>query len=286
MKRITSAKAKRIWMIALCVLAVFCVFAAIMGFLFLRTLLAEENEAETWVPFVVAEEETTADAEAQRLNALLQESAPEKVLSPETQTHRENELVFSVSMADFIESFNGYYWADHAVRLLPPQENWSSVLNHTSIHCDWDTMYYVYSRDERIHSLPTLSVYVPSDADLIQEITVDFDYKGYDRDWYEEYEAMGFYALRVFFPDLPEQTLKTLVRTLSDYAFDHMLPNEKGYYHGAVPELMYHRNGVGVYPYFAVGEFVHLCIIPVTEASLSAFRAQGTRVEALTETGF
>lgn len=283
MKRSAKEKAKRIGIVALCAAGFLFLVLAVAGVLFLRALLAAPEEEEEWHPIVLAEEETAADAGAERLAALLREPAPVKALAPQTQTHRENELVFSVSMDDFIGSFNGYYWQDHAARLLPPRENWSSVRNRNAIHSDWDTIFYVYSRDERIHSLPTVSVYVPADADLLQEVTVDFDYKGYDQNRYDEYGDMGFYALRVFFPELPETTLKTLVRTLNEYAFDHMRPNEEGYYHGAVPEVLYHRNGVGVYPYFAVGEFMHLCIIPVTEGSLSAFRAQGTRVEALPE---
>ena len=279
MRRITTEKAKRIRIAALCVFAALFTAAAVLGVLFLRALLAEEDEAEAFHPIATAGEETTADAEEESLAALLREPAPIRTVFPQTRTHRENELVFSLSMAAFIESFNGWYWQDNGVRLLPPQENWPSVLNPTSIHCDWETVYYVFSRDERIHSLPTLSVYAPPDTELIQQITVDFDYKGYDRDWYEEYETICFYALRVFFPELPAQTLRALVRTLNDYAFDHMLPNEKGYYHGAVPALLYHRGGVGVYSYFAIGEFVHFCVIPVTDASLAAFRAQGTRVE-------
>ena len=283
MKRTAKQRTKRIGIAALCAVGFLFLVLAVAGVLFLWALLATPEEEEERRPFVLAESETTADAEAERLAALLQEPAPMKVLSPRTETHRENEPVFSVSMDDFIESLNGYYWQDRAARLLPPRDAWRSVAYPTAIHSDWDTVYYVHTRDERIHSLPTLSVYVPPDADLIQEVTVDFDYKGYDPDWYEEYETMGFYALRVFFPDLPETALKSLVRTVSAYAYDHVRRSEEGYYHGAVPEVLYRRDGVGVYSYFAVGEFMHLCIIPVTEASLSAFRAQGPRVEALPE---
>lgn len=253
--------------------------------LFLGALFAGDGEGDV-KSIRQAEEETTADAEAESLAALLHAPAAQKILSPEVAAHRENELVFSVSMADFIDSFNGFYWKDRAVRLLPPQQNWGAVLNHTSIQSDHDTVCYLFSRDERVHSLPSLTVYVPADAELIQEITVDFDDHGYDQGMFEEYEDMCFYVLRVFFPDVPEETLRGLIRTLNDYAYDHVLPNEEGYTHGAVPQILYYRNGVAVYPYFAIGQCVHFCVIPVTDASIAAFQSQGTQAEALPENGF
>lgn len=265
--------------------AVFALLLIVFAVLFLSALFADDGD-EDITSIRQAEEETTADAEAESLAALLREPAELKEVSPEAKAHRENELVFSFSLADFIDSFNGYYWQDRSVRLLPPQQSWGSVRNHTSIHSDHDTVCYLFTRDEQIHSLPTLTVYVPSDAELIQLITVDFDDHGYDREMFEEYEDMSFYVLRVFFPDLPETTLKSLIKKLNDYAYDHVLPNEEGYSNGAVPQIMYYRNGVGVYPYFAIGQCVHFCVIPVTDASIAAFRAQGTQAEALPENGF
>lgn len=278
-----SSAGRRLKPVLLACAAFLFVLTAAACALFLRVLLADD-EAEEAHPIVLAGDNTT-DAEAGRLAALLREPAAEKIVSWKAEAHRENELVFSLSMADFIESFNGFYWQDHAVRLLPPQQYWGAKAEAAAIHSDFATTYYVFSRDVRIRSLPTLSVYVPADAQVIQEITVDFDDHGFDQGMFSEYEGMSFYVLRVFFPALPEETLRSLIKTLNDYAYDHVLPNEKGYYHGAVPQVLYYQNGLGVYPYFAIGEFVHFCVIPVDAETLENFRAQGTEVKALTQSG-
>lgn len=279
MKTVGSDKKKKLLIAALAAAGLlFSALAAAVG-LFIRALLPGAGEEEAHP--IASAEETPADAGAESLAVWLQTPAEQKILSWKTVGHREKELVFSFSMADFIDSFNGFYWQDHAVRLLPPRENWGSVTDRISIHSDHETEYCVFSRDARAASLPTLSVYVPADADLVQEITVDFDDHGYSDRYFREYEEMCYDTLRVFFPGLSEETLRGLIRTLNDYAYEHVLPNEQGYYHGAVPQVMYCRDGVGVYPYFAVGEFVHFCVIPVTDASAEAFRAQGTRLETL-----
>ena len=276
-------KKKRIRIILISAAGALFLLTTVFGVLFLSALLTDDGEEEA-IPYRQAEE-TTADAEAESLAALLREPAEEKTVSHDVITHRENELVFSLSMDDFISSFNGFYWQDHAARLLPPRENWGAERNRTSIHCDYETVCYMFSRDERVHSLPSLAVFAPPDEDLIQQITVDFDDHGYDQGMFEEYETMCAYVLRVFFPELPEQTLGKLIKTLNDYAYDHILPNEEAYTHGSIPQVLYHRNGVGIYPFFAVGQCVHFCVIPVTDATLAAFRAQGTDVKPLENTG-
>ena len=50
------------------------------------------------------------------------------------------------------------------------------------------------------------------------------------------------------------------------------------YASGAVPCALYYRGDIGVYPYFALGDYVRLCVIPVTPQYLDQLRAQGVGV--------
>ena len=85
---------------------------------------------------------------------------------------------------------------------------------------------------------------------------------------------------------LPEEQQYTLLEameysdamSLNKLAYDNVFPNEKGYNSNSTPCALYYKNGIGLYPYFAIGECVHLCIIPVTQETISDFEARGVRI--------
>ena len=202
----------------------------------------------------------------------------EQGLMSEVIENRSGELVFSVSIDDFIDSYNGYYWNDKNIRYLLPSTEWRSQIYDTAIHSNYETKYYNFTEDEKIWSLPTISVYVPTNNDYIQEITLNFDDHSYTKQMYTLYEEMCFYTLRVLFPDCSSDKITELYMSLNKLAYDNVFPNEKGYNSNSTPCALYYKNGIGLYPYFAIGECVHLCIIPVTQETISDFEARGVRI--------
>ena len=109
--------------------------------------------------------------------------------------NREDELVFTVSLDEYIERFNRYYRADYRKDYLLPTAEWYSETYSQGIHSRYKTVCYDFSEDPTMWTLPTITAYVPSDCDAIQEITVNFDDHGYREDMYTLYEELCFYTL-------------------------------------------------------------------------------------------
>ena len=238
-----------------------------------RIMLADHKDAGD----EAIEERTDAGQEETASSAeILKEEALMKELEIRIMENRENEWVFSFSIEDFIDSYNGIYWKDKEVRYLLPSQEWEMYLYDTSIHSGHETCRYIFSKDKTILPFPTITVYVPSNDDLVQEITVDFDDHSYMDSLYKVYEEMCFYTLKTVFPDLEDEKIINLYTTLNQLAYENVMPVK--YASGAVPCALYYRGDIGVYPYFALGDYVRLCVIPVTPQYLDQLRAQGVGV--------
>lgn len=204
---------------------------------------------------------------------VLRQEAPIKKLDLQIMENRDNELVFQASIDDFIDSYNGYYWKDKNIRYLLPSLEWNAYLYDKAVHSDHETCCYIFSKDEEILPFPTITVYAPSNDDFIQEITVNFDDHSYMDSLYDIYEEMCFYTLKVFFPDIPDETLVNLYTTLNQLAYENVSTIK--YTSESVPCALYYRGNIGVYPYFALGDCVHMCVIPVTQEYLEELQGKG-----------
>lgn len=130
-------------------------------------------------------------------------------------------------------------------------------------------------------SQPTITVYVPTNGDYIQEITVNFDEHGYSESFYAEFEELCFYTLKVLFPDMPDKEIIALYEEANHLGNMNVFLNENGYKKGCVPCVLYHKDGIGIYPYFAIGEWVHLCIIPVTQEIIDDYAQKGVEIREI-----
>lgn len=209
---------------------------------------------------------------------ILRQKAEIKELNIGVLNNREDELVFSISIEDFIDSYNGYYWKDKNSRYLLPSSEWRCFTYDTGIHSDHETFYYNFTADEKVWSLPTISVYAPTNADYIQEITVNFDEHSYTESLYESYEEMCFYTLKVFFPDLSDEKIVDLYKEANRLGNINVFSSENWYDTGAVPYALFYKDGIGVYPYFAIGDWQRLCIIPITQETLNEFEEKGVNI--------
>ncbi len=130
--------------------------------------------------------------------------------------NRKNELVFTISIDDFISSYNGFYWSDHKSLYLSDSSEWVCFKYDSTAHSNYETDYYRFSEDEKIWSLPTISVYVPTNSDYIQEITLDFDDHGYTEWMYNLYKEICFYTFKVLFTDFEDSKIIRLYNALYD----------------------------------------------------------------------
>lgn len=256
--------------------------SVLAGFLILCIALtignrAVKKNALKFVPNPSVEESSRDNqAEENLLPSALQQEAEIKKLDIDIIEPQADERLFSISIHDFIASYNGYYWQDRQARYLLPPDQWQYWEFETGIHSKSPTNRYQFSQNKEIWTLPTITVYTPRDSFSIQEITVNFDDHGYAPSLRNIYHDMCYYALKVFFPDFSKDKIVELYTKLNQLAYENF--TEIQYTSESIPSVVYYKDGIGLYPYFAVGQFMHLCIIPVTQAYLEELEKQGVPV--------
>lgn len=211
------------------------------------------------------------------------ETLPEQVvatreLNCQVIENRSEEFVFDSSINDFIDCYNGLCRTGQGDVFLGPASDWNSRIYESGIHSDYETVVYTFSEDEAVQSLPTVTVYAPSDCNAIQEITVDFDDHGYSESLFEQYKKMCFYTVKAFFPEMSDDNITELCASVHNLANQNLFSEEDWFGHDAVPPVLYYKNQIGVYPYFAVGQCEHLCIVPVTQEMIAQFERKGVKI--------
>ena len=201
----------------------------------------------------------------------------------EVMENRKNELVFAVSLEEFIACYNAFYQKDKHSDYLLPASRWSRETYDNGIHSSHPTVYYEFSENPQKWLLPTMTVYVPTNSDVIQEITLNFDDHGYTSEMMELFEEICFYTFKSMFADLTDESINELTRTLIDEAYEREV--NEWYSFGTVPSVLYRKDGIGVYPYFGTGQMLRLCVIPVTETRLDFWRGRGTKIVEIETSG-
>lgn len=192
---------------------------------------------------------------------------------------KDNGLYFANSLEDFIDCYNADYYNDNGADYIQPYSEWHSYVQKFGRHKG--DMHHEFKADKEIWTLPTITVYTPQDGTVIKELTVDFDDHSYTDIMYKQYEEMCFYTLKVFFPDMGDKELTRLYKKLNEKAYENIFLNEQGFHSDNPPSDLYYRDGVGVYPYFAYGECVRMCIIPVTKKVIKSYKKKGVKIHKL-----
>ena len=202
--------------------------------------------------------------------------APIKQLNTDVMEYREEELVFSFSMDDFIDSYNGFYQMDKHTPYLRPASEWQCTVYDDGVQARHKTYYYQFAEDEKVWSLPSISVYVPPDGDYVQKITVNFDDHSYTEQTFQMYESMCYYTLKTLFPEFDHERIIELYTKLNQLAYDH-LSNEK-YSADIIPYALYYKDGIGVYSHFVIGGMLRLCVVPVSQEYLKELETKGVLI--------
>ena len=191
----------------------------------------------------------------------------------------DSKLYFDAYLEDFIDCYNDYYCSDNGCDYIQPYSEWYSYTQDFGRYKG--DMCYEYTADENILTLPTITVYTPRNKMLIKAITVNFDDHSYTEKMYQQYEEMCFYTLKMFFADMDKKELTKLYKKLNRKAYEHIFQKEQGFHSDNPPSDLYYRDGVGVSPYFAYGESVRMCIIPVTQKAIQAYKKKGVKIHIL-----
>ena len=228
-------------------------------------------------PFGPASGRLTLDNEAESTASQVENGA----LDIQVMENRKNELVFTISTSDYVESYNSYYKVDYCRSLLPPVSQWQCFTYDSAIHSEYETKCYSFTEDEHVYSLPTIMVYVPTNDDYIQQITVNFDEHSFTQSGFEQYKEMCYYTMKVFFPDLSDARIMDLCAEIVALGNQNVFSSDEWFSKNAVPFALFYREGIGVYPYFAIGDWEHFCIIPVTEETVTEFGEKGVQIHEI-----
>lgn len=199
----------------------------------------------------------------------------------EVVENRNGEFVFSIGIDDYIDCYNALFKKDNGSNFFTPSAQWQCYHRDSGIHSAYRMNYFYFTPDEQVHTLPTVAVYIPTNDDCIQEVTVNFDEHSYTESGYHLFQEMCGYTMRVFFPDLPDDTVSAVCSEIISSGNQNVFSSDEWYDVGSVPSVLFHKNGIGVYPYFAIGDWERFCIIPVTEELLTDFDQKGVELHEI-----
>ena len=194
---------------------------------------------------------------------------------------KNGKLYFAIEIKDFIDAYNYCYYQDYGKKYIQSLVTWYSYKQDFG-RLKGD-MCYEYTENKKILTLPTVAVYTIKHTKNIEAITVNFDDHSYTEKMYKKYEKLCFYCLKMLFPNMEKNKITSLYKKLNKKAYDHIFQTEKGFHSYNLPSDLYYRDGVGIYPYFAYGESVRMCIIPVDQKLIRSYRKKGVRLHRLDE---
>ena len=165
---------------------------------------------------------------------------------------------FSISLTDFIESFNSYYSKNNSEIFLKGLEEWQIYDAVVDVNNDIVTTCYAFSEDMDIRALPQLRIYADNTKSGIRQISMCYDIHSFSPETYERYEELCYYVMRTMVPDAADDEVWSYTSKLLD-ALDESFTTDKTY-QAEGPEYTWGK--VGAYPYYVVGETTELRLIP------------------------
>lgn len=182
---------------------------------------------------------------------------------------------FSATLEEFIRCFNGVFRRENAADYFPDVSRWSCSTLSRGIHSKYPARQYRFCEDETVYSLPTVTVYTPLEEHCIQEITINFDEHSYTEAGFQRYKVLVLSAILTFFPELSKEAAEAIRDEMLSLGSQHVFDSQTWFGSAAVPATVYYKDGIGLYPYDAIGDWRRFCMIPVTQERLEEFKDKG-----------
>lgn len=198
-----------------------------------------------------------------------------ETLQPLVQEYHQRDVVFAVTLDDYIRCFNSLYESQYQSDYFPGSFDWSISQGNRGIHTDYPVLEYRFSEDPQVFSLPTVTIFTPMEKRYIQELNVNFDEHSYTEAGYQRYRLLCADTLRVFFPEWEGEAAWEQCDEILSVGNAHIFSSEEWYGKGAVPYALFYKGNVGVYSYDAIGDWRHFCVIPLTRERLTEFQEKG-----------
>lgn len=225
----------------------------------------------------------TVDSEilSQKTEPSIEKQQSPVILDMDVLENGDGQAIFSISIDDFITSYNSFYRPVHAVNYLSPSENWVALFDVTP-YFEIDSIHHRFSEDEQMESMPTVSIYTPENSDCIYEIELTFDDHGYQESLYEKFEEICFNSLQVVLPVLSKNEINLLYKELYAQTDCNFWGDYYTYTRTERPllNMVYYYNGIGLYGYYGAGT-ANICIIPMTQKTLIQFEQEGIEIREI-----
>ena len=197
------------------------------------------------------------------------------------EENRDGELIFTITADDFIASYNETYAADQEKSYLPNLTQWKHIAYAEAPHSDYETDCYSYPSESTSPYIPSVTLYIPSDGDCIQEIVLDLDHHGYQEWAYEMFEEKCLHILRLLLPDCGEGQLTELFQQLYTLAErSDICYFGSGLGAQITPPILFWHKSVVIYPCYA-GGMLYINIIPITQEYLDALTAKDSELHEI-----
>ena len=95
----------------------------------------EQFDEQILLYFNGSTQRQTLDNEAESTASQVETGA----LDIQVMENRKNELVFTISTSDYVESYNSYYKIDYCRSLLPPVSQWQCFTYDSAMHSEYET---------------------------------------------------------------------------------------------------------------------------------------------------
>lgn len=190
--------------------------------------------------------------------------------------HREGEIVFDITADELAERYNTVCRATGGASFMPSPAGWTVYDCANTPSSPYPSTVRVLMENESILTSPTFTLYQPEDSELVGGLTLDFDDHGYSSELFCLFGEMTVNALCAFIPDMQPEAAAELWRELVALADEHMTEARLGY--GVTPPVVYRSGEVGVYSYYPFGDFMHICLFPLTDAEAQRLAEAGTEL--------
>lgn len=199
-------------------------------------------------------------------------SAKYKKLDIKSAKNTHDELEFLISVDDYIQNYNYFYFAAHKTLYFDSSSDWL-ITKDKSLYSEYSSTRYRFTEDEKIRPMPKVSVFTDPKNKQIFEIRIVFDDHGYREEKLNKFTEICKTSLKVFLTDLSDEKI--------DKLFDNLYKSGMDNYYGTEytrpPKDIFCKNDVGIYAYYGAGT-LNICIIPVNDDVISYMSSKGATI--------
>ncbi len=188
----------------------------------------------------------------------------------------EDDFAFDITFDEFIATWNRICSDDTRV---PGRDDWESYVTDRAIHYRSPANNYLYAPGDNDALYPMLHIYTSEKDDKVVQIELSYDDHSLQEHTYNLYEEMCVNSIKCIMQAEDIDDLSGICSKVNSAGSENVVGHDQEYGEDAVPPLLFHMDGVGLYQYYEIGSRMHFCIIPLDRKSLSEFQEAGTRTE-------